>query len=107
MEKKPDIFSLAQYALNFAEKEDSNLKCAEVYFGKSKYINIEIEENSIKNSEIGSDYGVSFRLINNKGSFNENGDCGIYLNNSHGNDINWNTAKNNKYGIYLNHAHWA
>jgi PmbA protein len=68
MSNKPDIFSLAHYSLNLAEKEDSNLKCADIYFGKSKYINIEIEENSIKNSEIGSDYGVSIRVINKKGS---------------------------------------
>jgi PmbA protein len=68
MEKKPDIYSLAKYGLNFAQKQDSNLKCAEIYFGKTKYINIEIEENSIKNSEIGSDFGVSIRLINKKGS---------------------------------------
>ena len=68
MQEKPDVRNLAQYGLKLAEREDSNLKCAEVYFEKTKYINIEIEENSIKNSEIGSDYGVSFRLINNMGS---------------------------------------
>ncbi len=68
MEKKVDVYRLAQFGLNLAEREDSSLKCSEIYFGRSKYINIEIEENSIKNSEIGSDYGVSIRLINNNGS---------------------------------------
>jgi len=68
METKPDIFSLANYGLTLAQKGNANLKDAEIFFGKSKYISIEIEENSVKNSEIGSDHGVSIRLIDNKGS---------------------------------------
>ncbi len=65
---KPDVYTLAKYGLDLAEKQDSGLKCAEIYIGQTKYINIEIEENSIKNSEIGSDYGISIRLINKKGA---------------------------------------
>jgi len=68
MKNQSDIYSLANYSLNLAQQKDSNLKCAEVYFDRTKYINIEIEENSVKNSEIGSDYGGSIRCFNNKGS---------------------------------------
>jgi PmbA protein len=68
MQAKPDIYSLASFGLKFAENESSNLKCTEFFFSKSKYISIEIEENSIKNNEIGSDMGVSIRVINNKGA---------------------------------------
>ncbi|MFX0035336.1 MAG: TldD/PmbA family protein [Candidatus Hermodarchaeota archaeon] len=63
-----DIFSLANFGLNLVEKKSSNLKCAEIFFNKNKYINIEVEENSLKNSETGEDIGVSIRVINNKGS---------------------------------------
>ncbi|MFX0135130.1 MAG: TldD/PmbA family protein [Candidatus Hodarchaeota archaeon] len=65
---KPDIFALARFGLNLTNKENSNVKCAEIFFGQNKYINIEIEENSLKNSEIGEDNGVSIRAINDKGS---------------------------------------
>jgi len=68
MEQTLDVFSLANFALKFIEKNSTNLKGAEVYFGFSKYLNIDIEENSIKNSEQGSDGGFSVRLINEKGS---------------------------------------
>ena len=40
----------------------------EIFFSLNNYINIDIEENSIKNNEIGSDQGVGIRVINNKGS---------------------------------------
>lgn len=68
METKPDIFSLASYGLTLAQKGNVNLKDAEIFFSKSNYITIEIEENSVKNSEIGSDHGVSIRVIDKKGS---------------------------------------
>ncbi|MHA1343186.1 MAG: PmbA/TldA family metallopeptidase, partial [Promethearchaeota archaeon] len=63
-----DIFGLTKKCLNLAEKKNGNLKCAEVYLGKSKYLNIEIEENFVKNTEIGSDTGISIRTIDNRGS---------------------------------------
>ncbi len=68
MQDKPDFYSLASNALKFAETKNSNLKCAEVYFGKSKFITIEIEENSVKNNEMGSSLGVSIRAIDKRGS---------------------------------------
>jgi PmbA protein len=64
----PDVYALADYGLQFALKKNSELKCIEIFFGENNYISIEIEENSVKNSEIGSDNGVSVRLINKKGS---------------------------------------
>ncbi|MFW9880416.1 MAG: TldD/PmbA family protein [Candidatus Thorarchaeota archaeon] len=63
-----DIYSLAEFCLKLVEKENSEIKCADIYFEKSNYINIEIEENSIKNNEIGEDHGVSIRVINKNGA---------------------------------------
>ncbi len=68
MQSKPDFFTLARFGLNFAENNNRNLKCAEIYFGKSKFISIEIEENSVKNSELGNSLGVSIRVIDKRGS---------------------------------------
>jgi len=68
MQNKPDFYSMASSALKFAENNNNNLKCAEIYFGKHKFINIEIEENSVKNNEIGSSLGVSIRVIDKRGS---------------------------------------
>ncbi|MBD3255136.1 MAG: hypothetical protein GF383_08580, partial [Candidatus Lokiarchaeota archaeon] len=68
MNKELDVYELASYALRKAEKLSSSFKCVELYFGKSKYINIEVEENSVKNSEMGEDYGMSTRAIDGRGS---------------------------------------
>jgi len=68
MDNEIDIFELASYGIRFAEKKYPSYKCAEIFVGKSKYTNIELEENSIKYSELGSDNGVSIRIYNNKGS---------------------------------------
>ena len=62
-----DIFEIAKYAIKVAEKNYSNYKCAEVFIGKSEYLNIEIEENSVKNSEIGRDHGISIRIYQKMG----------------------------------------
>ena len=67
-EKKSFNYDLATYVLKLAEKTGNDLKCAEVYFSKNKYTKIEIEENSVKHSEIGADNGISIRAINKKGS---------------------------------------
>ncbi len=64
----PDIYSLADLCFKSVAKENSETKCTEIYFEKSNYINIEIEENSIKSSEIGEDNGVSIRVIHKNGS---------------------------------------
>ncbi|UCC20846.1 MAG: TldD/PmbA family protein [Promethearchaeota archaeon] len=63
-----DIYSLAELCLKLVEKENSEIKYTDIYFEKSNYINIEIEENSIKNNEIGEDHGVSIRIINKNGA---------------------------------------
>ncbi len=68
MVDKIDIFELANYGIKFAEKKYPSFKCAEIFVGKSEYTNIELEENSIKYSELGSDKGVSIRIYNSIGS---------------------------------------
>ena len=68
IESKIDVIRLTKNCLNYVEKINSNVKCAEIFFGKNKYINIEIEENSVKNAEIGSDEGISIRVIDKRGS---------------------------------------
>ena len=68
MENEKDIFELASYGIRFAEKKYPSYKCAEIFVGKGNYTNIEIEENSIKYSELGSDNGISIRIYNNQGS---------------------------------------
>ncbi|MFX1498415.1 MAG: TldD/PmbA family protein [Promethearchaeota archaeon] len=66
MEETSSIFDLALVGLNTAERRGGKL--AEIFFSLNDYINIDIEENSIKNNEYGSDYGVGIRIINQKGS---------------------------------------
>ncbi len=61
-------FQLANHALNFLKKYESNLISAEFYFEFTDYLNIEVDENSIKHSELGSDKGVSTRIIGKNGS---------------------------------------
>ena len=63
-----DIFELAKYAIKIAEKNYSNYKCAEVFIGKNEYLNIEVEENSVKYSEIGRNHGISIRIYQKNGS---------------------------------------
>jgi len=63
-----DIYDFAHHGLKLAEQKGPNLKCAEIFFEQNSYINMEIEENSIKNSEIGDDHGISIRVINKQGS---------------------------------------
>ncbi len=67
MSEKTDVFSLANFGLKLAEKK-TNLSCAEIFFNKNNHINIEIEENSVKNSEMGSDSGISIRVIDKRGA---------------------------------------
>ncbi len=68
MEKIEDVFSLGKYGLKIAESKGEALKCAEIFATSNNYINIEVEENSIKNNEVGSDEGISIRVINRCGS---------------------------------------
>jgi PmbA protein len=62
------IFQLVDTCFNYLKRFDSELILVEFYFELSEYLNIEIEENSIKHSEIGSDGGVSARIIGKNGS---------------------------------------
>ena len=68
MQGDSDIFNLASYGLKLIEQSTHEIKCAEIFFEKNNYISIEIEENSVKNSETGQDNGVSVRVINRKGA---------------------------------------
>ena len=68
MIEKGDFFNLANYGLNLLGNYDGVYAHGEIYLEKSKYVTIEISENSIKNSEIGSDNGMSIRVIDNRGS---------------------------------------
>ncbi|MHA1460602.1 MAG: TldD/PmbA family protein [Promethearchaeota archaeon] len=68
MDNEIDFFELASYGIRFAEKKYPSYKCDVIFVGKSQYTNIELEENSIKYSELGSDNGVSIRIYNNHGS---------------------------------------
>ena len=63
-----DVFELAKFAIKIADKNYSNYKCAEVFIGKSEYLNIEVEENSVKYSEIGRNHGISIRIYQPNGS---------------------------------------
>ena len=68
MEQNSDLYQLAYYGLKLIDTKATEIRCAEIFFEKNKYVNLEIEENSIKNSEIGEDNGFSIRVINKKGS---------------------------------------
>ncbi|MHA1932434.1 MAG: TldD/PmbA family protein [Promethearchaeota archaeon] len=68
MESDIDVFDLAHHGLKLIEQKTLDLRCAEIFFEENKYLNIEIEENSIKNSETGDENGVSIRIINKEGA---------------------------------------
>ena len=68
MDNKIDLFKLANFGMKIAERKSTNFKCAEIFIGRNEYLNIELEKNSIKHSEIGSDQGVSIRIYDKKGS---------------------------------------
>ncbi|MGV9173554.1 MAG: TldD/PmbA family protein [Promethearchaeia archaeon] len=68
MFEKNKIFDLANFTLGLAEKKSLKIKGAEVYFSVNKYLDLEIEENSIKNSVMGRDFGTCLRVIDNRGS---------------------------------------
>jgi PmbA protein len=68
MEENYDVFNLANKGLHLAEKDIKDLKCVEVFVGLNEYLNIEVEQNAIKHSEIGNEGGISIRVYNNQGS---------------------------------------
>lgn len=63
-----DIYALANKGINNAMRNNSNLKGIELYFSLSRELNVEIEENSLKNNEFGYDNGFGVRVIDNRGS---------------------------------------
>jgi PmbA protein len=63
-----DVFDLAHHGLHLIKQKALDLKCAEIFFEKNRYLSLEIEENTIRNSEVGDDFGVSIRVINKKGA---------------------------------------
>jgi len=70
MEKYTDVdfHRISKKLLINIERMNSSVKCAEIYVDLNRYINIEIEENSIKNSEIGTENGISVRVFDKRGS---------------------------------------
>ena len=68
MKADQNIIELAEYGLKFAEREIKDYKCVEFFVGLNDYLNLEIEQNSIKHSEIGTEGGLSIRIYNNKGA---------------------------------------
>jgi PmbA protein len=68
MSDKPNIFELAKYGLDLVEREIKTYKCTEFFVSLNDYFNIDIEQNAIKHSEIGTEGGLSVRIYNEKGS---------------------------------------
>ncbi|MHA1256891.1 MAG: TldD/PmbA family protein [Promethearchaeota archaeon] len=68
MEEDKDLFELAKFAIKTADKSYPKYKCAEIFIGKSEYLNIEVEENSVKYSETGRNHGISIRIYQTNGS---------------------------------------
>jgi PmbA protein len=68
MESEYDIYNLANHLFKLIEEKTNKQTHAEIFIEKNKYINIDIEENSVKNSEIGEDHGLSIRVIDKNGA---------------------------------------
>ncbi|MHA2393645.1 MAG: TldD/PmbA family protein [Promethearchaeota archaeon] len=68
MQSDFDVFNLANHGLKIIEQKAIELKSAEIFIERNKYISIEIEENSVKNSETGEDIGIGIRVINKTGA---------------------------------------
>ncbi len=68
MQSQPDIYSLANKGIKYAMRTNSNLKGIEIYFSLNKDMNVKIEENSIKNNEMGYDNGFCVRTLDSRGA---------------------------------------
>jgi len=68
MKNQIDYHGLSSYGLKLADQSDEKVKCSEIFFEKSKYLTLEVEENCVKYSEMGCDEGISIRVIDNRGS---------------------------------------
>jgi PmbA protein len=68
VEKNYDLVEIANFGLSVLEREIKNYQCAEFFVGLNDYLNIEVEQNSIKHNEIGNEGGLSVRVYNKKGA---------------------------------------
>ena len=68
MQSPPDIYSLANKGIKYALRTNPNLKGIELYFSLNKDMNVKIEENSIKNNEVGYDNGFCVRTLDRRGA---------------------------------------
>ncbi len=68
MENDYDIYNVANHVFKLIDEGANELIRAEIFYEKNNYINIDIEENSVKNSEIGEDHGLGLRVIDKKGA---------------------------------------
>lgn len=66
--KEIDFYRIGEKTLDIIESKREKIRSAEVYLDLNRYINIEIEENSIKNSELGTENGISVRVFDRGGS---------------------------------------
>jgi PmbA protein len=62
------IFKVSNDCFNYLNKFRETYDCAELFFGTSSYLNIEVEENAVKHCESGDDEGVSIRVISKDGA---------------------------------------
>jgi PmbA protein len=63
-----DYYHIAENKLKEIEQKSNMIKAAEIYIDLNRYMNIEIEENAIKNSEVGTENGISVRIFDKRGS---------------------------------------
>ncbi len=68
MQVEIDGFRIGQKVLKLIDKKESNVKCSEVYLRIDNILNLEIEENSIKNSRMKLKKGISVRCVDNRGA---------------------------------------
>ncbi|MFW9821498.1 MAG: TldD/PmbA family protein [Candidatus Thorarchaeota archaeon] len=68
MENDSDIYNLSNFIFKMIEKGTNGSAHTEIFFEKNKYVSIDIEENTVKNSEVGEDQGLSIRVINKNGA---------------------------------------
>jgi PmbA protein len=66
--KEIDYYHIGETKLKEIEQKSNKIKAAEIYIDLNRYMSIEIEENAIKNSEIGTENGISMRLFDKRGS---------------------------------------
>jgi PmbA protein len=89
MNNNIDSYRFVQKLLNLVEKKNNNkIKCAEAYLSKDEYINVDIEENSIKYSKLGVEKGISIRVFDKRGA------CGFAFTNKFQNKFLENMVQN-------------